>query len=135
MIYPNTGHDLLPNWKKLCNNKYGSGKPGDFLKSTKSNSQTGDSGATSLAPIGNSFMSVETTNNNHNISKNDVFVSFERTDIIHISKITFYYNRFSISDHSKRSMGKFEVQFLRNGVWETEYNMDKNTNFSALSTD
>ena len=32
-------------------------------------------------------------------------------------------------------MGKLEIQLLQNGVWETEYTMDKNTNFSALSTD
>ena len=28
-----------------------------------------------------------------------------------------------------------EIQFLRDGVWETEYTMDKNTKFSTLSTD
>ena len=63
------------------------------MKSTKTNSPTGHSGATSLPPIGNSFMYIETSTNNHG---NKVFVSFERTDIIQISKISFYYNRFSI---------------------------------------
>ena len=34
-----------------------------FIKSTKTNSPTGNSGATSLPPIGNSFMSIETNSN------------------------------------------------------------------------
>ena len=32
-------------------------------------------------------------------------------------------------------MGKLEIQLLRNGVWQTEYTMGKDTNFSSLSTD
>ena len=32
-------------------------------------------------------------------------------------------------------MGKFEILLLRNGVWEIEYTMNKDTNFSTLSTD
>ena len=32
-------------------------------------------------------------------------------------------------------MGKLEIQLLRNGVWETEYTMSKDTNFITLSTD
>ena len=56
------------------------------MKSTKTNSPTGYSGAESLPPIGNSFMYIETSSNNHG---NNVFVSFERTDLIQISNITF----------------------------------------------
>ena len=63
------------------------------MKSTKTNNPTGFSGATSLPPIGNNYMYIETSSNNHG---NNVFVSFERTDIIQISNITFHYNRFSI---------------------------------------
>ena len=63
------------------------------------------------------------------------FVSFERTDIIHITNITFYYNRHSKFLSSHRNMGKLEIQLLRNGVWETENTMDKDNNFSTLSTE
>ena len=135
LIFSNSGTDLLQNWKIICNNRLGEGTPSDFLKSTKTSSPTGDSGATSLAPIGSCFMFVETSANNHESSNDNVFVSFERTDIIHISNITFYYNRFSTSIPDKKNMGKFEIQLLRNGVWQTEYTMNKNTNFSTLSSD
>ena len=39
-------------------------------------------------------MYIETSSYNHG---NIVFVSFERTDIIQITTITFYYKKFSIS--------------------------------------
>ena len=135
LIFPNTGTDLLQNWKIICNNRLDEGLPSDFLKSTKTNSPTSQAGSTSLPPIGTCFMYIETSANNHNSSNDDVLVSFERTDIIHISNITFYYNRYSISTANKRNMGKLEIQLLRNGVWQTEYTMGKDTNFSALSTD
>ena len=77
----------------------------------------------------------ETSANNQYTSIDIVLVSFERTDIIHISNITFYYKRLSTSAASKKNMGKMEIHFLRNGVWQTEYTMDEYTNFSAISTD
>ena len=64
----------------------------------------------SLAPIGDSFMYIETSSNNHG---DDVFCSIERTDIIQITNITFYYNRFSIlTNDSLKSMGRFRIQLL-----------------------
>ena len=39
-----------------CNDKNKNGKIQNFIKSTKTNSPTGFSGAESLPPIGNSFM-------------------------------------------------------------------------------
>ena len=83
------------------------------MKSANTNSPTGDSGATSLPPIGDSFIFIETSGNNHG---QDVVCSWERTDIIHISNITFYYKRFSTSSASLRAMGRFQIQLLRNGV-------------------
>ena len=91
--YPNKGGYLLQKWVIKCNDKNNNGKIQKFKKLTKTNNPTGYSGATSLPPIGNSFMYIETSSNNHG---NNVFVSFDRTDIIQISNITFYYNRFSI---------------------------------------
>ena len=75
-------------------------------------------------------MYIETSSNNHG---NDVLVSFERTDIIQISNITFYYNRFS--DHNP-SMGRFRIQLLlEDGTWSTKYTIEKNTNYSDSSTE
>ena len=91
--YPNTGGYLLENWAIKCNDKINGGKIRNFIKSTKTNSPTGYSGATSLPPIGNSFMLVETSSNNNGKIG---FVNFEPTDIIQFSNMPFYYNRFSI---------------------------------------
>ena len=61
----NIGGHLLPYWKIVCNDKNNSGKTQNFIKSTKTNSSTGNSGATSLPPIGKAFMYIETQSNNH----------------------------------------------------------------------
>ena len=85
--YPNTDGYFLQNWVLKCNDKNDSCEIQNLIKSTKTDSPTGYSGAESLPPIGNSFMYVETSSNNH--GKN-VFVTFERTDFIQIIIITFY---------------------------------------------
>ena len=109
--YPNIGSDLLQKWNIKCNNKNNQSRISDFIKSTKTNSPTGHSGATTLPPIGNSFMYIETSSNNHGHER--VFVSWERTDIIQISNIIFYYNRFSVlTNNSKKSMGRFRIELL-----------------------
>ena len=109
---PNTGNDLLQKWKVFCNSRNSECKPSDFIQSTKTNSPTAYSGASSLSPIGASFFYVETSGNNHDSSNDKVFVSFERSDILQFSNITFYHNRFSTSIPEKRNMGKLEIQFL-----------------------
>ena len=133
MRYPNIGSDLLQKWNIKCNNKNNISKVGDFIKSTKTNSPTSYSGATSSPPIGSAFMYIETSSNNHG---NNVFVSWERTDIIQISNITFYYNRFSILfNDSKKSMGRFKIQLLlEDNTWSTRYNIPKNDRYSDSST-
>ena len=132
--YPNIGSDLLQKWNIKCNNKNNVSKVGDFIKSTKTTSPTGHSGATNLPPIGNSFMYIETSSNNHGHER--VFVSWERTDIIQISNITFYYNRFSIlTNNPKKSMGRFRIQLLlEDNTWSTRYNIPKNDRYSDSST-
>ena len=90
---PNKGGYLLQQWKLKCNVKNNNGKIQSFIRSTKTNSPIGDSGATNLPPIDDSFMYIETPSNNHGIN---VFVSWERTDITQITNKTFYSNRFSI---------------------------------------
>ena len=133
--FPNIGSDLLQKWNIKCNNKNNVSKVGEFIKSTKTNSQTGHSAATSLPPIGNSFMYIETSSNNH--SHERVFVSWERTDILQISNITFYYNRFSIlTNESKKSMGRFRIQLLlEDNTWSKQYNIPKNERYSNSSTE
>ena len=133
--YPNTGGYLLPGWRNFCNDKNNNGKIRDFIKSTKTNSPTGFSGATSLPPIGISFMYIETSGNNS--GNDDVFVSWEKLDIIQITNITFYYNRYSILiDDSKKSMGRFRIQLLlENNTWSTQYTIAKNDEYSDNSTD
>ena len=122
--YPNSGSDLLQNWVIKCNDRIINGKYQNFIKSTKTNSPTGYSGAESLPFIGNSFMYIETSSNNHS---NIVFISFGRTDFIQISDITFYYTRFSISTNdSKKTMGRFRIQILlEDNTWSTRYNIPK----------
>ena len=84
---------LAQNWNIKCNDKNGIGKISKFIRSTKTNSPSCNSGATSLPPIGSAFMYIETSSNNHGPN---VFVSWETTDIIEITNITLYYNRFSV---------------------------------------
>ena len=87
----NTGWSVFPYWKYICNDTNNIGKIQNFIKSTKTKSPTSDSGATSLPPIGNAFLYIEIGSGNHG---NIVFCSFERTDIIQITNITFYYKDF-----------------------------------------
>ena len=70
-------------------------------------------------------MYIETSANNHG---NNVFVSFERTDNIQISNITFYYKRFSIlTNGNLESMGRFRIQLLlEDDTWSTSYNIPRN---------
>ena len=96
------------------------------MKTTITNSPTGHSGATSFPPIGTRFLHNETSSNKH-VSDN-FFVSFERTDNIQITKITFYYNIFSIlTNDSLKSMGRFRIQLvLEDNTSSTQHNIPKN---------
>ena len=129
----NTGGYLLPYWKFICNDKNKSGKIQKFIKE-KTNSPTGDSGASSLPPIGSAFMYIETSSGNH---RHNVCCSFERADNIQITNITFYYNRFSILTNKKlKAMGRFRIQLLlEDNTWSTQYTFAKNTQYSDTSTD
>ena len=131
--YPNTGSDLLQKWNIKCNNKNNQSILSDFIKSTRTNSPTGNSGANSLPPIGNAFMYIETSSNNNG---NNVYVTWERTDIIQITNISFYFNRFSISDINLRAMGRFKILLLlENNAWTTQFVINENDQYSNNSTD
>ena len=79
-------------------------------------------------------MYMETSSNNHG---NKVFVRFERTDIIQISNITFYFKRFSIlTNDSLTATGRFGIQLLlEDNTWSNRYNLPKNGRYSESSTD
>ena len=79
-------------------------------------------------------MYIETSSNNHGHER--VFVSWERTDIIQITNITFYFIRFSIlTKESLKSMGRFRIQLLlEENTWSTRYNIPKNDRYSDTST-
>ena len=128
------GITVLPYWRIACNDRNNNGKVSNFIKSTKTNSPTSHSGATSLPPIGNAFMYIETSSNIHG---DGVFVSWERIDIIQITNITFYYNRYSfLTDDNLKNLGRFRVQLLlENNTWTTQYTIDKNTQYSDSPTD
>ena len=111
MNFPNNGNDLLPNWRIHCNDRNNNGNIQNFFRSTKTNSPTSNSGALNSPPIGDSFMYIETSSN---IFGPKVFCSWERIDIIQISNITFYYNRFSIQGDF-RAMGRFQIQIFTFG--------------------
>ena len=133
--YPNIGITLLPKWKIKNLNKLNGAKLGNFLKSTITNSTTSDSGAISIPPKGSAFMHIETSSTNYGHEK--VFVSFERADIIQITNITFYYNRFSIlTNDSLKSMGRFRIQLLlEDNTWSTIYTIAKITRHSNTSNE
>ena len=71
----NTRANFLQKWDIKCNDKNNSGTIHTSVRSTKINSPTSHSGATTLPPIGVSFMYNETSSSNHG---NNVFVSFEQ---------------------------------------------------------
>ena len=106
-----------------------------FLKSTKINSPTNESGATGLPSIGTAFMYIETSSNNHGHEKR--FVSWERTDSTQNTNIIFYYDRYSIlTNDPLKSMGIFRIQLLLEDItWSTRYNISKKDRYSDLSTD
>ena len=133
MRAPNNGIYLLQKWNILCKDRNNNSKINNFIKSTKTTSSTEDSGATSLPPIGNSFLYIETSGVNHG---EGTYVILTRTDIIQIINISFYYNRFSISDEDLRAMPRFRIQILlEDGSWDNKYTIEKNSQFSNTSTE
>ena len=76
---PNEGKCLLQKCNIINSDINGNGKINNIIKSTKTTSPTGDSGAMSKTPIGDSFMFIETSSGGHG---NNVSVSLERADII-----------------------------------------------------
>ena len=133
MRAPNNGLYLLQKWSIICRDRNGNAKINNFIKSTKTQSSTENSGATALPPIGSGFMYLESSGVNNG---NNTYVILTRTDIIQITNISFYYNRFSISDEDLRAMPRFRIQILlENDNWDNKYTIEKNIQFSNTSTE
>ena len=132
--HPNEGKKFFRKWNIIYCDINGNGKLNNISKSTKTSSPTRGSGATSLRPIGNAFMYIETSSGGHG---NNVFLGFERVDIIQITNITFIIKKFSIlTNNSLKSMGRFRIQILfEENIWSTKYTIPKNTEYSNTSTD
>ena len=130
----NTGGYLLQNWNIKCNYRNGNGKISNLIRSTKTHSPSSNSGPEGLPPIGDAFMYIETSGNNNG---SNVFASWERTDIIQITNITFYYNRYSIlTNDNLKNMGRFRIQLLLDdNTWSTQYTIAKNTQYSDSPTE
>ena len=87
-----------------------------------------------MPSIRDSFLYIETSSSDHG---NNVFVSWQRIDIIQITDITFYYKRFSnLTNISSKSVDRFRFQLLLAGnTWSTRYNIHKKDGCTDLSTD
>ena len=55
LIFPKIGKNLPQKWTIKCNNETNDGRVVNFIKRTKTSSPTGNSGATTLPPMGNFF--------------------------------------------------------------------------------
>ena len=134
MRAPSTGASLLQKWNITSRNTFGDTKVAQFIKSTRTSSPTEHSGASSLAPVGDAFTYIESSGSNHG---DNTYVICERTDIIQITNITFYYNRFSIlTDDNLKAMGRLRIQIkMSDNTWNTLYTMEKNSQYSNSSTE
>ena len=100
----NVGGFLLSLWKRECKDRNNKAKISNFIGATKSCSSTSNTEASTMHPMGDSFMYIETSGNNYG---QNAFVSFQRIYIMQISHTTFFDNRFSIKN--SRSRGRLKV--------------------------
>ena len=76
-------------------------------------------------------MYIETSSNNFGLK---VYCSFNRKDITKISKISFYYDRFS-AESVLNAMGRFRNHLLLcDNIWNTRYNIAKTDRYGDCST-
>ena len=80
-------------------------------------------------------MYIETSGDN--CGSDNVFVSWERTDIIQITNITFSYERCSIlTNDSEKSKGRFGIQLLLEyNTWSIRYTIAKNDRNNNSATE
>ena len=131
---PNQGGYILQQWNIKCNDRNGNGKLNNLRKINKTSNPTRHSGATSSPPIAEIFLYIGKSSDNQD---NNVFVSWERTDKIQNSNITFYFNSFSIlTNDNLKNMGRFRIQFLlEENTRSTRYNIHQKDRYNDSSTD
>ena len=105
IIYPSSGGYLLQKWNIKCNDKNNDGKIQNFIRSSNQLTPSPDTGSNTLLPIGKKYLYIETSSKNHGEC---VYCSFERTDIIQISKISFFYNRYS-AENDHKTIGRLRI--------------------------
>ena len=117
------GRYFLQRWSIKSNDETKSGKVQNFRESVKTISPTGNQGATSLPPIGDSFLYFHTS---QNVSGKEIgFLGFDKTDIIRIDNVSFSYKRCS-ADGIHKAVGRFRAQLLRGDKhWEKRYTFVK----------
>ena len=73
-------------------------------------------------------MYFETSGNN---SGSNTYVKLIRTDIIQITNISFYYNRYSATDPDLKAMGRVSIDILLDdNTWVNKYLIQENTQYS-----
>ena len=105
---------LLQQWNNKYNYENKRGKITSFIRSPISSTPLGSIRATSLPPVGDSFMNLETSSN---LSGTNVYCSFERTNFVEISNIEFYYTKWKRSAGSvHKARGMFRVQLVLSDI-------------------
>ena len=113
--FDNSVLNSMPQGLIKCNDRIINDKDSNFGNLSKSKTSTTDTRATTLPPIENAFMCIETSSNNNAGEK---FVSFEGIDIFQINTITSYYNRFSLNiDSTLKTKDRLRTRFLIDGSW------------------
>ena len=111
----NAGSFFLHFWIIECNDRKIAGKKSSSLRPTKTNSPSGNTGATISPAIGDCSMYIEASN----FFGTNAFLSLERIDSIQISNITFYYNRYSKPTNNLISKGQLQINYFHlmdNGI-------------------
>ena len=109
MKHPNSGGKFLQNWNIKCNDEINNGKIQNLKKKTRTKSPTGDSGASSyLLSVLLSYIQKQAL---VIMEIMFFFFSFGRIDIIQLTNIPFFYNRFSFLTKNKlKAVGRFRNQ-------------------------
>ena len=115
--YSNQGGYLLQQWNMKCNDKINRGKILSFRKSSELNTPTGSTRPTCPSPIGDSFLYVETSSNIHGTN---VYFSFERTDILQLSEVSFCYKKY-LGESVHKGLVRLRIQLVSAGLLDIIY--------------
>ena len=118
---------LLQQWSIKGNDRIGSGKLQNLIKTSRGSTPNANSDPSSIPPISDSFLHIETSGNNYG---ENFYCTFVRTDITHISNIGFCRNGLSTGDN--QAVGFFRIQLLlADNTWSARYNVPKSDCYST----